>query len=123
MFMSSKISGIVRRHKGRGKKLGFPTANIEVNNKVKDGIYIAAVGPMELSALVFIGTAQTFGENKRWAEIYILDFDEDIYGERIEVKLIKKVRENQKFDSEKDLIEQMKEDEKQAREYFEKPEN
>lgn len=73
---------------------------------------------MELPALVFIGAAETFGEKDRKAEIYILDFDEDIYGQEVEVEIIKKIRENQKFDSKEALVEQMKEDERLAREYF-----
>lgn len=113
-----KISGTVKKHKGRGKKLGFPTTNIEIGNRVKDGIYVGTVGPMELPALVFIGAAKTFGEKKRWAEVYILDFDEDIYGQKIEVELIKKIRGNEKFDSEAELVEQMREDAKVAKQYF-----
>lgn len=118
-----KISGIVQKHKGRGKKLGFPTANIEIDKNVGDGIYIATVGPMELPTIVFIGAAKTFGEKKRWAEIYILDFDEDIYGQEIEVELIKKIRSNKKFDLQAELVRQMKEDELAAREYFNRKEN
>lgn len=117
-----KVSGVVRKHKGRGRKLGFPTANIEIGKGSSDGIYVAAVGPMQLPAVVFVGAAKTFGEKKRWMEVYILDFDEDIYGQKIEVELIKKIRENEKFDSEAELISQMKEDMKKARKYFRKKE-
>ena len=113
-----RISGIVKRHLGRGRKLGFPTANIEINGKVKDGIYVGTVGPTELPALVFVGAAETFGEKRRWAEVYILDFDEDIYGQKIEAKLIKKIRGNKKFGSQAELVKQMNEDEKMARRYF-----
>lgn len=114
-----KISGIVQKHLGRGKKLGFPTANIKVGKNVKDGIYVGTVGPMKLPALVFIGVAKTFDEEKRWAEVYILDFDEDIYGKEIEVELKNKIRNNKKFDSQAELVRQMKKDELLAREYFE----
>ena len=113
-----KISGVVKKNKGRGRELGFPTANFEIGEDIEDGIYIATVGPMELPALLFVGAAETFGEKKRWAEVYILNFHEDISGQELEVELIKKMRENQKFESEADLIEQMKKDEEQAREYF-----
>lgn len=118
-----KIRGVVQRHLGRGRKLGFPTANIEIGKGVQDGIYVANVGPMELPALVFIGAAKTFGEKKRWAEIYILDFDKDIYGQEIEVELMKKIRENMKFESEEELIKQMADDVKEAKGYFASLEN
>ena len=113
-----KISGTVQKHKGRGKKLGFPTANIQIDEKIEDGIYISTVGPAQLPGLVFIGAAETFGERKRWAEVHILDFDADIYGQIIEVELIKKIRENRKFDSQKELVLQMKNDEAVARNFF-----
>ncbi len=117
-----KVSGIVKRHLGRGRKLGFPTANLEVETKLEDGIYLATVGPTELPALVFLGAAKTFGDTERKVEVYILDFDEDIYGEQIEVEILNKLRDNRKFRSEEELIKQMGEDEKQARQFFHKPE-
>ncbi|MDP3740926.1 MAG: riboflavin kinase [bacterium] len=117
-----KISGIVQKHKGRGKKLGFPTANIDIGRGVdiEDGIYAGTVGPTELPALVFVGAALTFGDTKRQAEIYILDFEGDLYGQEIEVEILKKIRDNKKFGSDAELVAQMRGDKKQAREYFEK---
>lgn len=114
-----KISGVVKKNKGRGRELGFPTANFEIGEEeTQDGIYIATVGPMELPALLFVGAAETFGENKRQAEVYILDFEQDIYGHRIEVEIKIKIRNSQKFDSKEQLIDQMQKDEKIARSYF-----
>lgn len=113
-----KLTGKIKKGSGRGKKLGFPTANFELAQKIADGIYAGAVGPMELPALVFVGAAKTFGETKRLVEVYILDFDENVYGQELEVVLLKKLRENKKFDSVDKLVEQMKKDEKAAREYL-----
>ncbi|MBI2017518.1 riboflavin kinase [Candidatus Daviesbacteria bacterium] len=121
--MDIKFWGKVKKHNQRGKKLGFPTANINLNKNIPEGIYISEIKIKNKihPALTFIGKAKTFNEKKFQSEIYILDFNQDIYGEWMTVQLIKKIRPNQKFASEKKLIEQMKEDEKQAREHFNLP--
>lgn len=111
-----KFSGIVRKNLGRGKDLGFPTANMEAPVGMGEGIYIAYAN--NLPALAFIGTAKTFGEDKRQAEVYILDFSEDLYGQVLNVELLKKIRDNEKFESAKALVERMKLDELEARAYF-----
>src|SRR6266576_2532672 len=80
----------------RGKKLGFPTANVRLHKK-----YTAAT---------FIGSAKTFGETEYKAETYILNFNQNLYGKWITIRLFKKLRDNKKFDSEKALVLQMKED-------------
>lgn len=114
------INGIVQKGRDRGKKLGFPTINFQLLEIIPDGIYISriVIRNKTYNALTFIGAAKTFGEIEQKAETYVLDFDEDVYGEEVEVSLLKKIRENQRFGSEKDLIEQMKKDKKEAEEYF-----
>ncbi|MBI4050459.1 MAG: riboflavin kinase [Candidatus Doudnabacteria bacterium] len=114
-----KISGIVKKHLGRGRKLGFPTANLDIEVELEEGIYVGTVGPMELHALIFIGAAETFGEREKQVEVHILDFDEDIYGRKIEVQILEKLRENVKFNNEHELIEQMKKDKEKAKKFFE----
>ena len=115
-----KISGIVERHLGRGTKLGFPTANIPVAKDMHEGVFVGVVkiGARKYHATTFIGAPETFGEKKKRAETNILDFNGDLYGKRIEVELIRKIRDNKKFGSAKELINQMKKDEKFARNYF-----
>lgn len=117
-----KFWGKVRQHNQRGKKLGFPTANINLTKKIPEGIYISKIKIEKIfyPSVTFIGTAKTFGEKRFQAEIYILDFNKDIYGDWITVELIKKIRNNKKYNSAKQLISQMREDEKQARKYFSK---
>ena len=114
------FSGKVYKHLGRGKTLGFPTANIKVLGSVPEGIFAAKtkVGGKVYKALVFVGAAKTFSENKRQAEVYLLDFFGDLYSKVIEVELLRKLRNNLKFKSTKVLVEQMKDDEKKARKYF-----
>ena len=116
-----KFTGIVKKHIGRGKTLGFPTANIEPPAELEDGIYTAWTkienGP-KLASLVFIGSNPTFNESFRRAEVYILDFEQDIYDKQIEVEALKKIREVERFDSPDALIAQMKQDQAMAKEFF-----
>lgn len=115
-----KFSGVVKSHAKRGKKLGFPTANLDVLLGIADGIYagFCHYDGVANPSLIFIGAPITFDDPRRRAEVYLLDFDEDLYGEEVEVELIKKMRDNIKFSSEAELTAQMQEDEKQAREFF-----
>lgn len=114
------LKGIVRKGKKRGKKLGFPTANIDIVEHIPSGIYISKTKLEEktYASLTFIGEAKTFNEKDYQAETWILDFNEDIYGKEISINLIQHIRKNEKFDSPQTLITQMKEDEKMARNYF-----
>ncbi len=115
-----KFWGKVRKHNQRGKKLGFPTANINLRKNIPEGIYIsqAKIGKLIYPALTFIGKAKTFNEKTFQAETYILDFKQNIYGQWLSIRLLKKIRDNQKFHSADDLIAQMKKDEAFARDYL-----
>lgn len=115
-----KFWGKVQTHNRRGKKLGFPTANISLHQDIPEGIYISKtkVSRKIYGSVTFIGIAKTFNEKKFHAETYILDFNKNIYDKWISVELIKKIRENIKFNSAQELIEQMKEDERDARKFF-----
>ena len=114
------FSGKVFRHLGRGTDLGYPTANIHIDQETPEGIYVgyAVVTEKTYPALVFVGRPLTFGETDKKAEVYILDFDQNIYEMNVDVTVMKKLRENIKFDSEEALIAQMQQDERDAREYF-----
>lgn len=115
-----RLWGKVRKGKGRGKRLGFKTANFLLRRKIAEGVYISKtkIEGKELPSLSFVGPAKTFGETKPQVETYILDFDRLIVGSWISVKLLKKIRGNKKFSSKQELIQKMKEDEKIARKYF-----
>lgn len=114
--------GKVRKHNQRGKQLGFPTANINLRKNIPEGIYISKTKSKEkiYFSLTFIGIAQTFNEQRFLAETYILDFNKNIYGQWISVELIKKIRDNQKFNSAEELVKQMNKDEADTRKYFAK---
>lgn len=115
-----KLWGKVRQHNQRGKKLGFPTANLNLSKKIQEGIYISKtkIKSTVYPSIAFIGKAKTFNEKNIHAEIYILDFKKKIYGRWISVVLFKKIRNNRKFKSANDLVKQMKKDEEIARKYF-----
>lgn len=117
-----RITGIIHRNLGRGEKLGYPTANIHVaEDEIEEGIHVGHArieGGKPLPSLVFIGAAETFNEFEKKIEVHILDFSENIYDKEMSVELIEKIRDNQKFASEQELIVQMKADEKVAREFF-----
>lgn len=115
-----KISGVVQKGQSRGKQLGFPTINIPLTEKVEEGIYVShiMIDDRQYNALTFIGSAKTFGETEVFVETYVFDFSEDVYGKTVRITLLKKLRDNQKFDSEAMLIAQMEEDKRQASVFF-----
>ncbi|MBI4079452.1 MAG: riboflavin kinase [Candidatus Levybacteria bacterium] len=114
------IYGVVKRGKNRGKALGFPTANIEVSTGIQEGVYLSVtkLKKLEFPSLTFVGKAKTFGEDLFQAESYILNFDRDIYGEKIAIRLLKKIRDNLVFSSAEALKEQMEKDKKTAVIFF-----
>lgn len=118
--MTYRFWGKVKSHNKRGKKMGFPTANVSLHKNIPEGIYISItkLGGKKYKSVTFIGEAKTFGEKRFHAESYFLDFNKEIYGRWISIKLIKKIRSNKKFDSVDKLIKQMEEDEKETRRYF-----
>lgn len=105
------IKGKVKSGLKKGTILGFPTANLRLNKNLAKGIYLSQtkVGENFYPSLTYIG---------QMAETYILDYKKDLYGVWIDVTLIKKIRSDKKFKSEKELILQMKKDELVAREFF-----
>lgn len=115
-----KFWGKVKKGKGRGKDLGFPTANIDLHKKIPEGVYISLVkiNKKQIPSLTFIGTAKTFNETKYQAESYLLDFKSDLYGKYISIYLINKIRTNLKFNTVESLVAQIKKDETIARAFF-----
>ena len=111
------FSGVVVRGDGRGKQLGYPTANLKVGNEDKLipalGIYAAecSVSGKWYNALLSIGSRPTFStDGKVVPEIYILNFSRDIYNEELQIKLIQRIRGEEKFNSAEELIKQMDKD-------------
>jgi riboflavin kinase/FMN adenylyltransferase len=115
-----RIDGIVVRGAGRGRQLGYPTANVHSDRHVAvpaDGIYAgwAVLRGERRPAAISVGTNPTFEGKDRTVEAYILDFDEDIYGVELGVEFVRRIRGMEKFDRIEDLVEQMGRDVEQAR--------
>ncbi|MFN8278295.1 MAG: bifunctional riboflavin kinase/FAD synthetase [Chitinophagales bacterium] len=104
------ISGVVVKGLQNGRKLGYPTANMQStdNNKLipRNGIYAARalVRGRWHGGLLSIGYNPTFNGTAKTVEVNILDFNEEIYGETIAVELIQYMRDEKKFDSIESLI-------------------
>ena len=112
----------------RGRKLGFPTANIKVSNEqdeVKliplEGIYavIVQVGRKQYSGALHIGPRPTFLDLDKVIELYIIDFKADIYGKKVKVECVEYIRDITSFESAIDLISQMNNDVERVREILE----
>ena len=100
---------------GRGHDLGFPTANLDVSQKKllpADGVYrcIARHDGRDYAALLSIGTNPTFDGRARTVEVWLRDFDETIYGEQLSIRELRYLREQRRFDSPGELLEQMRAD-------------
>ncbi len=117
------LSGIVQEGHKRGKDLGFPTANISVPARravPADGIYVtrAHLGDRILESVTNIGDNPTFHDQERMIETFILDFDENLYGQTIGVDFLERLRGEVEFTTVEALVEQMHLDVQQTRAYF-----
>lgn len=117
------VTGEVVTGDGRGKQIGFPTANLSVwEDKLipRNGIYAgwAWVGGRRYGAAINIGLRPTFGDDlfHPRVEPFILDFDRDIYGEEIRVDFVKFLRPEERYDSIDQLITQISADVQNTRE-------
>ena len=113
-----------------GRKLGFPTANLVVDSSKlipSAGVYAVSAriedSTKSYCAMMNIGTRPTFGENTQTLEVHILDFEGDLYGKRLAVGFIARLREEHKFQSPEDLAKQLRQDAERARDVMEKVKN
>ncbi len=117
-----EVSGVVARGDQRGRELGFPTANVPVDESYAvppDGVYAGWVvrpGNERLPAAISIGTNPTFDGVERRVESYVLDrTDLDLYDDLIRVELVDRLRGMVKYEGIEPLIEQMNQDVMEAR--------
>lgn len=114
-----RLGGFVVRGKQRGMAIGFPTANIRVRTGMwpPDGVYAVRVrrGERWLDAVANVGTNPTFGTAPRTLEAYVFDFDEDLYGERVSVGFVERLRGEIAFPSVEALVAQIARDAAEAR--------
>lgn len=118
-----RINGKVVEGQKIGKSLGFPTANILVDENYKlipkDGVYavrlnISSKTETSYGGMCNIGVRPTFGQNFKTIEVNLFNFNQDIYGERIRLSFHKRIRDEVKFENLEALKEQLKEDQKRA---------
>jgi riboflavin kinase/FMN adenylyltransferase len=109
------LSGVVVVGDQRGRTLGFPTANLDVDPQLLlpgDGIYAtwAIIDGEHHQAATSIGIRPTFDLTQRLVEVFVMDFSGDLYGKTVGVEFITKVRDQEKFDGLDALIKQINQD-------------
>ncbi|WP_026356510.1 bifunctional riboflavin kinase/FAD synthetase [Mycobacterium sp. 141] len=126
-----RVEGVVVRGDGRGRVLGFPTANVAppmYSAIPADGVYAAwftvlGHGPMmgtvipgeRYQAAVSVGTNPTFSGRTRTVEAFVLDTSADLYGQHVAVDFVARIRGQEKFNSVDDLVVEMRADTERAR--------
>ena len=114
------LSGEVIKGKQLGRTIGFPTANIHIEEDYKkipkNGVYIVKtiINEKEVFGMMNIGFNPTVNGDKKTIEVHLFEFDADIYGQKLEISLLKYIREEQKFGSLDLLTEQLNLDKKTA---------
>lgn len=115
-----RLSGQVIEGDKRGRELGFPTANLELNSHLlipADGVYVTrayALG-QAVASVTSIGRRATFGEGPRLVEVHLLDFQGDLYNQELAIDILERLRGQARFPSVADLVAQMDKDVAQAR--------
>ena len=115
-----RMSGRIIRGRQVGRTLGMPTANVDLRRRQSaiTGIFavqITGLAEGVVDGVASVGTRPTFDLTKPLLEVYLFDFDRDIYGEYIHVDFIERIRDEKKFNSVEDLVAQMNQDAENAR--------
>ena len=118
------LTGTVAKGKGIGKQLGFPTANLFIEERYKlipkYGAYIVKsnVNDEVVYGMMNIGMNPTFNGEKESIEVHFLDFDKDIYNKQLQIDILKRIRDEHKFESIEALKNQLNEDKLQVVRYI-----
>ena len=113
------LTGKVIGGLGRGKSLGFPTANIFIDNyKIKPGNGVYYISSLlegkNINGMMNVGVNPTFKDKGHSIEIHFFDFKQNLYYKEISIRVIKKIREEKKFDSPNELTTQLQMDKKKC---------
>ncbi|NLG69407.1 MAG: bifunctional riboflavin kinase/FAD synthetase [Firmicutes bacterium] len=114
-----RLEGTVVRGDGRGRQIGYPTANVEtdpVQLLPVDGVYLATLD--RLPSLAVIGRRPTFSGGARWLEVHVLEGRWELYGRRVKVDLLEHLRPVVPFSSVEALVRQIEADRQAAARYF-----
>ena len=117
------LSGRVAHGQKLGRQLGYPTINIKMGDKtlIVKGIFavrVKGIDNRELRGVASIGTRPTVNGVDTILEVYILDFDRDVYGYRVVVEFLHKIRDEEKFDTLEELSAHIAQDTEKAKAYF-----
>lgn len=122
------ISGRVVHGEKLGKQIGFPTANIQLKHTPPplSGIFVVearrasnTAGTETIRGVASLGVRPTVAEHGRpILEVYLLDFDEEIYGQQLQIDFLKKLRDEEKFPDMNTMIRQIERDVAQSRDWF-----
>lgn len=118
------LTGRVEKGKQLGRTLGYPTANLNIVEKYKlvpkPGVYVvkSVIDGITYFGMMNIGTNPTVGGGKQTIETYFFDTEFNLYDKKIQIELLKRIRDEKKFDSMERLKEAMSDDEDFAREYI-----
>lgn len=118
------LSGTVVNGKKLGGKIGFPTANINIKETYKlipkTGVYVitSVINNKTVFGMMNIGNRPTLDGDHQTIEVHFFDFNQDLYGKELTIDLLYFLRDEQKFGSINDLVNQLKKDEQSARDYI-----
>jgi riboflavin kinase/FMN adenylyltransferase len=121
-----EFTGKVIEGKKIGRTIQFPTANISIEKNYKllpkNGVYIitSKIDNINYHGMMNIGTNPTLGENQQTIEVHFFDFNQNIYNKKLTIKVLDKIREEQKFDSLEALQLQLNKDQTFSKSYFDK---
>jgi riboflavin kinase/FMN adenylyltransferase len=114
-----RVSGPVITGAGRGRKLGYPTANIQYAQELLPlpGVYVVEVdvAGARTRGVANVGFNPTFGENSLGVEVHLLDFHGDLYGQEVSISFRDRIRDERKFRSAEELVRQIEKDVQYAR--------
>ena len=118
------LTGKIVKGEGIGRKINYPTINLHIEEEYKliprNGVYIVKTTLQNrvVFGIMNIGFRPTLNGKHQTIEIHLLDFDGDLYDNKIQIEVLKRLREEQKFDSIDSLTEQIQIDEKIARNWI-----
>lgn len=116
-------TGIVAHGQQRGRMLGFPTANVSLDDSyalLPNGVYAVKVHSMEKvwPGVANIGSNPTFGGTERRLEVHLLHFDANLYGKKIKTEFLAKLRDEKIFSNAEELVRQIHRDIEQVKTFF-----
>ena len=127
LFLGAKfeLNGTVIKGAQIGREIGFPTANVLIEDPIKilpaNGVYVVAVslGGVRLKGVMNIGFRPTIDTSlRKQIEIHIFDFNSDIYGQQLRVELLTRLRDEIKFENKEFLVKQIQQDVSMAHHFF-----